>query len=63
MSRHDSLVRFRHILDQPRGAVAMIAGKTRQDLDIDRKMNLVLAGFNMMTPIFTHRRSWFRTGE
>jgi uncharacterized protein with HEPN domain len=42
MSRHESLVRFRHILDHAREAVAMVAGKTRADLDIDRKMNLAL---------------------
>jgi uncharacterized protein with HEPN domain len=42
MSRHDSLVRFRHVLDHAREAVAMVAGKTRADLDIDRKMNLAL---------------------
>ena len=42
MSRHESLVRFRHILDHAREAVAMVAGKTRADLDVDRKMNLAL---------------------
>jgi hypothetical protein len=32
MSRHESLVRFRHILDH--GREAMIAGKTRANLDV-----------------------------
>ncbi|MGO9059202.1 MAG: DUF86 domain-containing protein [Candidatus Binataceae bacterium] len=42
MSRHESLVRLRHMLDHSREAVAMVAGKTREDLDADRKLNLAL---------------------
>jgi hypothetical protein len=42
MSRHESLVRLRHMLDHAREAVAMAAGKTRDDLDTDRKLNLAL---------------------
>jgi uncharacterized protein with HEPN domain/predicted nucleotidyltransferase len=41
-SRHESLVRLRHMLDHAREAVAMAAGKTRDDLDTDRKLNLAL---------------------
>jgi uncharacterized protein with HEPN domain len=33
---------FRHMLDHAREAVAMAAGKTRRDLDTDRKLNLAL---------------------
>ena len=42
MSRHESLVRLQHMLDHAREAVAMAAGKTRDDLDSDRKLNLAL---------------------
>ena len=42
MSRHESLVRLRHMLDHAREAVAMAVGKTRKDLDTDRKLNLAL---------------------
>jgi len=42
MSRHESLVRLRHMLDHAREAVAMATGKTREDLDTDRKLNLAL---------------------
>ena len=42
MSRHESAVRLRHMLDHAREAVAMAAGKTRDDLDTDRKLNLAL---------------------
>jgi uncharacterized protein with HEPN domain len=42
MSRHESLVRLRHMLDHGREAVTMAAGKTRTDLDTDRKLNLAL---------------------
>lgn len=42
MSRHEPLVRLRHMLDHAREAVAMAAGKTRKDLDTDRKLNLAL---------------------
>lgn len=41
MSHRDS-VRLRHMLDHAREAVAMTAGKTRADLDVDRKLNLAL---------------------
>ena len=42
MSRHESLVRLRHMLDHAREAVAMADRKTRDDLHTDRKLNLAL---------------------
>ncbi|MGH7842109.1 MAG: HepT-like ribonuclease domain-containing protein [Candidatus Binataceae bacterium] len=42
MSRHEGLVRFRHMLDHAREAVSMVSGKTRRVLDTDRKLNLAL---------------------
>ncbi|MFZ0889667.1 MAG: DUF86 domain-containing protein [Candidatus Binataceae bacterium] len=42
MPHHESLVRLRHMLDHAREAVAMVSGKTRGDLDTDRKLNLAL---------------------
>lgn len=37
-----SAVRLRHMLDHAREAVSMVRGKTRADLDTDRKLNLAL---------------------
>ena len=42
MSRHESSVRLRHMLDHAREAVAMAARKTREDLQSDRMLNLAL---------------------
>jgi uncharacterized protein with HEPN domain len=42
MSHDESLVRLRHMRDHAREAVAMATGKTRNDLDTDRKLNLAL---------------------
>lgn len=42
MSRHESLVRLRHMLDHAREAVAMAKGKTRDSLYTDRMLNLAL---------------------
>jgi uncharacterized protein with HEPN domain len=42
MSRHDPTVGLRHMLDHAREAVEMARGKTRSDLDTDRKLNLAL---------------------
>jgi len=42
MSRHETLVRLRHMLDHSREAVAMAAGKKSDHLDSDRKLNLAL---------------------
>lgn len=40
MTRHDSLIRVRHMLDHAHEAAAMAAGRTRGDLDADRQFNL-----------------------
>lgn len=37
-----SAVRLRHMLDHAREAVSMVRGKTRADLDTDRRLNLAL---------------------
>lgn len=37
-----NVIRFRHMLDHAQEAVAMMRGKTRADLDTDRKLNLAL---------------------
>jgi uncharacterized protein with HEPN domain len=42
MSRHESDARLRHMLDHAKEAVSMVQGKTRADLDTDRKLNLSL---------------------
>ena len=42
MSRHEDAVRFRHMLDRARQAVAMVRGRTRADLDTDLQLNLSL---------------------
>ena len=42
MSRHESLVRLRHMLDHAREAAGIAVGKSRADLDNDRKLNLAL---------------------
>ena len=42
MSRHESSVRLSHMLDHAREAVTMAAGKTREDLQSDRMLNLAL---------------------
>jgi uncharacterized protein with HEPN domain len=42
MSRHESTVRLRHMLDHAREAVAIAKGKTRGDLHSDRILNLAL---------------------
>jgi hypothetical protein len=42
MSLHESLVRLCHMLDHAREAVAMASGRSRDDLDNDRKLNLAL---------------------
>lgn len=43
MSRHDPMVRMRHMLDYAREAVAMAAGRERADLDTDRMLALALS--------------------
>ncbi len=42
MSRHESDIRLRHMLDHAREAVAMAIGRTRSELDTDRQLNLSL---------------------
>lgn len=42
MSRRDAAVRLRHMLEHAREAAEMARGKTRSDLDSDRKLNLAL---------------------
>jgi hypothetical protein len=40
MTQHEDRVRLRHMLDYPRKAVAMIEGRTREDLDRDEMLCL-----------------------
>jgi len=42
MSQHDPLVALRHMLDHASEAVGLARGKTRQDLDSDRLLQLAL---------------------
>ena len=42
MTRHDPMVRIRHMLDHAGEALEMARGRSRQDLDLDRKLNLAL---------------------
>lgn len=42
MPQHKDKVRLRHMLDHAREAVAMVHGRTRADLNADRKLNLAL---------------------
>ena len=42
MTRHGDEARLRHMLDHAVEAVEMAQGKTRQDLDADRQLNLSL---------------------
>ena len=43
MSNHDDQVSVRQMLDHAREIVALARGKTREDLDADRTLNLALA--------------------
>ena len=40
MTRHDDMVRLRHMLDHAREAVSLIEGKNREDLDRERLLEL-----------------------
>jgi len=42
MTRHDDRIRLRHMLEHAREAAQMAEGKSREDLDSDRKLNLSL---------------------
>jgi len=42
MPRRDDSVPMRHMLDHSREAAAMVTGRTRQDLDTDRMLQLAV---------------------
>ena len=42
MSRRDRTAALRHMLDHAREAVSLAQGRTREDLDKDRLLNLAL---------------------
>jgi len=42
MSKHDPIVRLRHMLDHAREARELARGRSRADLDSDRLLNLAL---------------------
>src|SRR5262245_24844115 len=42
MSKHESRIPLRHMLDHAREAYALIQNKSREDLDADRLLNLAL---------------------
>ena len=42
MSQHNTDIFLKHMLDHALESVAMVEGKTRADLDKDRKLNLAL---------------------
>jgi uncharacterized protein with HEPN domain len=42
MTRHDDAARVRHMLDHAAEAVEMIHGRSRDDLESDRQLNLAL---------------------
>lgn len=42
MSRHDDVIRLRHMLDHAREAVETAASRTRSDLDSDRMFQLAM---------------------
>jgi hypothetical protein len=44
MSKHKDEIRFWHMLDHAREALAMIQGKERSNLDSNRMLELSLAG-------------------
>jgi uncharacterized protein with HEPN domain len=43
MSRHDDIVRLRHMRDAARKAVALATGKTRHEIETDEVTQLALA--------------------
>lgn len=60
MSRRDPAVALRQMLDHAREAVEMVRGKTRSDLDTDRKLNLAvvrLVELSVKLPAAFRRRS------
>jgi uncharacterized protein with HEPN domain len=42
MTQHEDEVRLRHMVDHGREAVGMLEGRTRQDLERDRQLNLAI---------------------
>lgn len=42
MTRHDPFVRIRHMVEHAREAVEMTHGRSREDLNLDRQLNLAL---------------------
>lgn len=42
MTQHDDRIRLRHMRDHGSEAVAMVQGRSRADLDLDRQLNLSL---------------------
>lgn len=42
MSRHDDVIRLRHMRDHAAEALAMVRGKQRDDLEADRMLELAL---------------------
>ncbi|HRO24636.1 MAG TPA: DUF86 domain-containing protein [Promineifilum sp.] len=42
MSRHDEIIRLHHVRDHTAEAISMADGKTRDDLDADRMLELAL---------------------
>lgn len=42
MSKHDDRIRMQHMLDYSREALSLIRGRSREDLDTDRTLNLAL---------------------
>jgi len=45
MTRHDDMVRLKHMLDHSQEALSMVSGKQRQDLKQDRMLELALDVF------------------
>ncbi len=42
MSRHETVVRLRHMLDAAHEAAELVRGRSRRELDSDRTLNLAL---------------------
>jgi hypothetical protein len=45
MSKHESRIPLRHMLDHAREAYALIQNKSREDLDADRLLNLAWSAY------------------
>jgi len=42
MSKHDSVIALRHMLNRAKEAATLSRGRVRSDLDVDRLLNLAL---------------------